>query len=284
MEDEAAGTGDDVTTAQVADAEEEEFKLMDAYGEDDLNAISGFVEWNVAIDAVKESLANNEHRSQKIKTAPLYGGIALFTNTDSAYWYKEEVLYAANPYAVAYSPDLPKAPDQVTHDAVVKAIKKRERAKRDSAGNIEVTREDRIEAAFGEFIALVDYANQKIEGAQYSTAFLDEVEVPLTVDTMISTINKFNGVLDTIGSEHPTEYEGLAIDQSQLLYTYGRISSGMTPEQVASLLGQPGEEFDRVSNSTGEYVSLAWKGFAGANIFVFFREGTVFDKVATGLV
>lgn len=285
MEEKGAETKANTASAETGEAvEEEEFQLMDAYGEDDLNAISGFVEWNVAIDALKDSLSKAGHARQQIKTAPLFGGIALFTSENSAYWYKEEVLYTANPYAVAYSPDLPKAPPEVTHEAITQAIKKRERAKRDSSGNIEITREDRIEAAFGEFIALVRYANSKIDGANYTTEFLDEVEIPLTMETMISTINKFNEVLDTVASEHPEVYKGLKMDQSQLLYTYGRITNGMTVEQVTSLLGAEGEEFDTVSTSTGNYAAYSWRGFAGANLFIFFREGTVYNKVATGLV
>lgn len=273
---------DDVESDDSTEDAAEEFVLMSSYSDDDLDAISSFVEWNIAVDALKQSIA--EHPQQRIKTAPLYGGIAMFTSVGSAYWWKEEVLYAANGYARAYSPELPKAPEEITHNAIQQAVREYDRRRRLGDGEVEVSRADLIDAAFGEFIALVNYANSKIEGADYSTAFLDEVEVPVSQEALIVTVGKFNQLLNQIGQEHSQLYAGLKIDQSQLLYTYGKISTGMTMDQVTNLLGTEGAEMDRMATSTGEYTLHVWKNFAGSNVYVFLRDGIVHDKVVLGLI
>src|SRR5262249_52917324 len=63
----------------------------------------------------------------------------------------------------------------------------------------------------------------------------------------------------------------------------GRISEGMTYEQVVSIIGSPGELL--ISNEIGGIKTLtySWKNANGSNINAIFQNGKLIQKAQLGL-
>jgi hypothetical protein len=272
------GTQAEVGKAKTtADTEEEPFELMSSYSEEDLNAISDFVEWNTAVDMLKKSIA--KHPEQNIKTADLFGGIALFTSADSAYWYKEGTLYAANPYAEAYSPELDKAPAEIDHAAVQAAVIRGQRVVDPNTLPAEQQRKDTIQREFGEFFSLLELANKNLPNANYSADFLTALKLPVTDESTVTTVLAFANLYNTIAAEHGAAFDGLGISRSQLLYTFGKINRGMDYELVNQLLGNQAVQIEKVSRNNNTYTTVTWEDPKFGKIYGFFREGKLYNKV-----
>lgn len=269
--------------AKNAPEEEEEFKLNDQYSQEDLDAVSEFVEIRAAVSAVEKSLA--QHPRQGIKTGYLNRGIAMTTSEHSAYWFKDGTLYSANPFARAYSPELPEAPGEITEEGVRAAVEigtDNEDAKEVSSGARET---------FIEFVSLIEYVNTALleddESAKvYAYSFLNDLTPPISpADEMtqeLETIERFHRLFNTIAQEQPETYDELNIAQSLTIYTFGRITKDMKHEQVARILGGAGKEEEKADKGEDMITMFAWRSDGVSNMYAFFRNDHLFDKVIAG--
>ena len=77
-----------------------------------------------AIRVAMNSIQNGKENDESLwKTGPLSGGIAILSQGDRAYWYKDGILYAANGTAKMASPNLNYAPTGIGFSEIEKAVK-----------------------------------------------------------------------------------------------------------------------------------------------------------------
>ena len=64
---------------------------------------------------------------------------------------------------------------------------------------------------------------------------------------------------------------------------YGRISSGMSYEQVKTIIGDPGEESSSSDLGGTRTVAYTWKNFDGSNALLMFQDDRLISKAQYGL-
>lgn len=256
---------------------EEEFRLMSQYSKEDLEAVDGFIKLRAAIGAVEKSIEN--HPKQNIKTGTLFGGVALLTEVNSAYWYQDGTLYSVNPFARAYSPELPKAPAEITESNVHEAIKL---SAVGSAGKPRTASDQ-----FSEFMSLVDFFNTALTkkdaaASPYTYDFVNELTLPLTDEIKTETLNQFRTLFGTIASEQAELYASLNVAQSLSIYTYGRVASNMSHAQVAAILGDEGKQLDSTEKGDDTIALYTWGQEGTSSMYAFFENDKLSQKVIVG--
>lgn len=275
--DEAAAAAKDVPD------EEEEFKLNDQYSQEDLDAVSKFVTIRVATDAVEKSIA--KHPKQGIKTGSLNNGISLMTSANSAYWYKDKTLYSVNPFARAYSPELPHAPSDITEDEIRESTELSDDA--DDAQKLSSSAKEQ----FSEFVGLIEYINAALlEDDESATLYTYDFlfDLPKSMSPLpglvqeLETIEKFRELFSTVAKKHPETYGELNIAQSLTIYTFGRVAEDMSHEQVKLILGASDDLLEEAQKGNDTIALYAWSTDGVSNMYAFFRNDQLFEKVIAG--
>ena len=249
---------------------DEEFKLMSTMSQEDLVAAADFIVLREARTAVQESI--KKHPRQSLKTGLFYGGVAVSTSENCAYWYKDGTLYAANPFARAYSPELKDAPPEIKELEILEAAV--------ADPDAEQTEADLIAQQYGDFLGLVRRINEELsEGVgAYSTDFMAELTSPISEEQNLQTIEKFRQVLGKFRQDDALLYAELDIDDSLFIHTFGRVKKDMSIARASRILGQ-GKKLEEHMSGNDSFTLHTWNTPAVGSLYVFFRNDRMFKKL-----